>query len=458
MFIENPRVPFMKSVSQVSAAMLGIIIGVPGTSSYSVTAPLVGWKLGGLLYDWSHPYHDLTFNEKAANGDWFNYSNKPVQVNKVGDYSFRKIMVERRRRSTSSAGSGRSVRRRVSRKRVARRTKIKIRRSSQKLKKQIKSGVQSVLMCKENIGIYTKTYTGEIEPYVNAGQERVAFSMTRNQANAPPYSADNMRFCLTRQKILDAASVLYNNKSRSIDWNATVGNFDIKGLKVESIYSAYHVKVWNYTEYPHELEIWEVTNKYNTNQHFIEDISEMHKAQDWVASIPAFTSAASTWYDIARGLDFNMIKGVARKYDIKRVKKGIIMPGLGITHRLSFGKLCLDYEKDLVNVATVGTLPKFAKGDKQIVFRYTPVMHLNASTTKHICTNLANVTSVDHGFLVDVKEVYKVMQPAETDDAYVGDRRCIFDDTPYVPDGVGPYVQKFMSTGPTFTNITNPST
>lgn len=351
---------------------------------------------------------------------------------------------------------------RVRRKTTGKTRRAKNRRKSNKKKggkelvKKIKGVVKSVMECAENTGTYSKRYTGEFEPYVNAGQKRISFSMTRNGTNTGPHFVNDMRYCMTRKKLLDAVSVLFNNKTRSANWNNGVLNFVIKGFKMDLLYASLDIKWINYTEWAFDCEIFEVVNKHNTDTSFLDDAKAMNEQVEWVGANPTFSTASTTQFDMDMGLEFGMMKGVAGKYSVKKVKTGRVYPGQTIGYFKKWGPQCIDLTKTLVINAGVGILPNFAKGDTQVFIRYTPVMHLHSSQTTHICTNLANAQQHDYGFLVDVQETFKFLQPAETDEVYGGDKRALLVDVPYEPSGVGPYVQKYMSTGPSYINLNNP--
>lgn len=422
-------------VAEASGAVLGFIIGAPETFGFtSVAGAVAGWEAGGKLYDWSHYQSDMTekslsiMPKRQREGDSFELPRKKKRVKGKANY-------KKRRR--------------------AKRRKQAI-KSKKTFDKKVTKVVKKVMECAENVGTYNKTYTGDFEPYVNAGQYRVAYSMNRNTTNASPHTVFNMSYVMTRKKILDAVSVLFNSKTKGMNWSDPTNLFGIKGLKIDVLYMSQEYIWWNYTEYAFDVEIFEITNKYNTETPFIEDAASMLAADEWEGGVPTLTSATTTAYDMSFALEFGMIKGVNSKYIIKKVKSGRLYPGQSVKYFKKWGHQCIDFTKQTVLAGGVQVLPSYAKGDTQFILRYTPVTHGHTSSTTMIATNLANATSHDYGFLVEVKETFKFFQPAETDETKGGDKRCIHVDWPFLPSGVGPYVQRYMSTGPSYVNLNNP--
>lgn len=343
--------------------------------------------------------------------------------------------------------------------RRSRRSTVRRRKRSKKLlNKRVKKIVKNEMMCQENVGIYTKHYTGEIEPSVAAGQYNYAFAATRNQGNSGAYSVFNMLFKpFSRKKILDAASVLYGGKTKGLAIDGT-GNFNLAGVKIDTIYCSYDIRITNYTQFPYEVELWSVTNKENTDRLPLDTMSRMLPADEYVGGVPTFELAAGNQYRADMCLDLSTIKGLSAKYKLEKVKSGVLFPGIGMKHFVKQGMRCYDMTKDLFVTEgdpPTSVLPSHGKGEVSYFLKYTPVMHIYASAANYVATNFANTGNSTYGFLVEVKEVFKLFEPAETPETQVGDKRCCFTDVPSVPAGT-PATTRFINTGPTFTDVTNP--
>lgn len=377
---------------------------------------------------------------------------------KSRDYSFTNNMPStRRRRNQAFHVSRKRQRSRTRKTSIGRKRKtIKRRKVSKDLKKTVKGIIKKVMDCKENVGTYNKHYTGEIEPYVNAGQHRISYSMTRSGSNAAPHSVFDMQFMMTREKILDAVSVLYNGKAKSSNWSSGIGNFGTKGLKIDLLYSSLELGFTNYTEWCYEVAIYECTAKFNSETPVLEELSKALLQDEWVTPYPVFSAGTTTAFDIEASLELGMVKVAKSKYDIKKVKSGKLYPGHTIKYFGKWGPKCIDFEKEKVLIEGLSLTPSYAKGDVQVLLRYTPVMHVHTSVSTMTATNLANTTNYQYGFIVEGKETYKFYQPAEADEANGGDKRALYTDIPFEPVGGAPYTQRYTHTGPSFINITNP--
>lgn len=354
-------------------------------------------------------------------------------------------------RRTRPRRGGRKPKARV----VAKRRKA----SKRRMVKQIKSVVKREMQCSENVGVYTKLYTGEIEPTVIAGRDNYCFAFTRNNNNIAPYTVFNCLFKpFSRKKILDAVSTLYNGKARSLDVDAA-GNFNLEGVKIETLYCSYEMMVSNYTQFPYEVELWSIENKENNDRLPLDAISKMELADEWVGSDPKYELVAGNQYSVDKCFDLSMIKGLASKFKLKREKRGMLYPGGTLKHFVKQGAKCYDMTKDLfVTNDGVAVLPSHSKGEISYFLKYSPVLHMYSSTTNYVATNSSNTGGVSYGFLVQIKEVFKFFEPAETSDTQHGDKRGQYLDIPATADGAGPNVSRFINTGPSYTDITNPVT
>lgn len=344
---------------------------------------------------------------------------------------------------TSRGSGGRRVRPTHRRKR----TGVKARRA----RKAIKQIVKDTLQCTENVGTYTKVYTGEIEPICTADDQKVAYSATRVQGNIPPHSVIALQFLPhTSKKILDAASVVYNSKPKSIDYT-TVGDFAAKGFKLDVIYASYSLEVWNYTDMAYEIDMIEVTNKSSSNANVLSIGKELHEAMDWVNVVPYWNPAAGNQFDIQHGLKFGSVTGLEKKYMLKHDKK-IVYPGHKHTY---FSKMsgCIDFNKNLLGVGGgTATLATYVRGEKQVVIAYRPVLHLQGDGTGNYVSSMeAGFGASNRGFLTKVVEKYKFVEPDETPVANSGEKHELLTDIPQL-SGVDPY-NLYMNDGPTRTAI-----
>lgn len=345
-----------------------------------------------------------------------------------------------------------TVRRKAPRKRVrrARRTVSRARRAT----RAIKQVVQNVLQCKDNVGVYTKTYTGDLASFNGAGVRTIACAMQRFGANLGSYTPFAMSFTpFSVKRVLDAASVLFNNKPKEINIDLP-GNFDMNGLKVDVLYASYHLECLNATNVPMEVEVHEVTNKSNSQTNFTESFNEFLLGTRWVGGVPTYAAKDldGVQWVVDSELDIGMVKSVASKYSIKTTKK-VLYPGQKINYFVKTSE-CFDFSKYYV-VDTVGVQPDLAsyvKGQKQILLSYVPLLHLGtaeAPSNAFSGTNQGPLSGgeVNHGLVCRVKEVFKIIEPDKTLDEYQGESRVLLNDYS-VCNGDN----FFRNTGPAYTN------
>lgn len=359
-------------------------------------------------------------------------------------------MPSRTRRRVGSAPS----------KRGTRRTRINKKRRARQARRAVKAVVNNVLQCKENVGVYTKTYGGDLNPNNLNDQMRVAFSMNRFQTNGGPYTPFTMGWHPhSVKRVLDAVSVLYNGKAANINIDAT-GNFIYQGFKCDVLYASYKLDVFNYTDLPYEMEFIEVTNKGNKLQNFTDDLEEFINGQSWVSGTPFFNKDEAVQYNYKTGLDFGMLKGIATNYSLKSIVKGVVKPGEKISYFSTLKDKCIDFGRH-VTTQTAGATPEvasYAKGEKQVVLLYRPVAHLQQDLVAGTYSlshndktaNVGTEEAKDRGFVCEIKEVFKVLQPAETLDIHEGEQRAILTDLFTVSRGATNCKEVFKSTGPAY--------
>lgn len=325
-----------------------------------------------------------------------------------------------------------------------------------RLDKHIKNVVDRKLLCQENVGIYTKTYTGNVHTSISAGDKIVLAGHRRLNAHAGIYTQYSMAFTPFAQKrVLDAASVLYNGKAPGVDIDAS-GNFAFKGLKVDLIYGSYQLELLNATTCPVKMECWEFKAKASLDSTVLANAVEMFNADKYVggaAGRPQFaigTAGFDTDYYMTEGLDFGMIKALKGRYSFERVKSQVVAPGK-IMKYFTKHKGCYDFNKNLSTAAAPAEaeLASFAKGETQVIVTIQYMPHLQRDSTGFIWGQGSGTGDASHGILSRVKEVYKIFEPEVTSSANSGDQRCHHTDVPTLI-GAGS-ASEFFDTGPDYT-------
>lgn len=329
--------------------------------------------------------------------------------------------------------------RKMPRRRVvsSKRRSTRIKRSTNRM---VKNVVDKVLACKDNIGIYTKTYTGELYSNNFIAQKKAQQTMFRLGSFSNPYDEYSMSFTpLGLKRIWDAASVLYSAKPKTMDIATTLGgNLPFKGLKIDVLYMSYHLEILNESNVPYHFELLEVTNKFTSNSPFLEVVEELHKGANWFKGIPFYSKNNAYTYDMSTDLQFGMIKGIESRYGIKTKVNKTILPGQKINYFIK-EKKCIDMQKRLqLDGVDDPEVPSFAKGDIQLVFISEPVLHLVTNGSVYGPSQSNINTDPQHGLLARVTEVYKIIEPDGTLDEYQGDKRTILTDYGFPPFGDPP--------------------
>lgn len=345
---------------------------------------------------------------------------------------------------------------RLRRKSTSRKRTLRSRRAA---RNTIKKVVEKVLTCKDNVGIYTKSYGGEIRCDVLLGTKTVAVNAQRLQANAAPYTEFGMSFHpYNLKRILDAASVLYNNKTKSVEGPGQLGapNFNPIGLKVDLLYASYHLAATNMTNTKYHVEIIEFTNKFNGNAAVMDVLQELLAGTNWIGApnpVPTFANGGNGIWRLDCDLEFGMIKGMSSRYAMKSFGKKLVRPGETINY-FTKDKMCVDFQKRLYTEGAGATpeIPSFAKGEKQVVLVLTPVTGMVADGVRFTIANHTVQDDVNHGFVCKISEVFKLVEPDATLDEYQGDKRCQLSDFG-VPPGPGALVRYDRDQGPTLNQV-----
>lgn len=353
-------------------------------------------------------------------------------------------------RSVSMASSvRRSKRRRVGRQRNSR------------VRKMVKAVVKKEIQCSENVGIYTKKVHGDIYSATAAEDFNIASAYQWGGGNLGVNTVFSSSFTphITK-RVLDAVSVLYNGKAKGFDIDAA-GNFTDPGFKIDVLHASYELEISNYTDMPYYFDIVEITNKFTSNQPFLEVAKELFDAQIWEGGVPDFAQFAAAYYGLDHGCSFGMIKGLPAKYTIKHNRK-LVKPG-GTHKYYSSMSGCVDMDKKrLTYSAGAAELASYCKGEKQLVFIYYPALHLKWGTFN---TGLGDVVAMaptynanksivapqKYGILVEVNEVFKFIEPDETEAINSGNKRCHFTRLGGLTSEIDSSGHVFVETGPSYT-------
>lgn len=330
-----------------------------------------------------------------------------------------------------------------------RRRNVKQRRT-----KAIKGVVKRILQCQENIGLYTKEYMHQFSPIVDTANYQVVFdagqindaNSNNNGINDPTNGA--LKFSpFTAQKLLDAVSVLYNGKTKGLNYNATTGstpppnekNFATKDLKVEFTYCSFELLMKNNSECVYDIEVYfgkpkmdladSLQGRWNAN---IGNVA-------WLQGSPTINTINQTP---------GMIPSLKQEYDIQ---KTVFRFHPGDSRRF-FTKFrgCVDFSKHLRG--NEAELQNYMKGISQSwMFVVKPMESSNQYTVTPgtdqavLVSRQTNAPRKLDCLIFETREVYKLMEPDGTDDQYQGNHRVFYVN---YPQKNGDSIRQIVRTSP----------
>lgn len=322
----------------------------------------------------------------------------------------------------TTTGSAPNKRRRISKGRRVGRKKVLSRKGKKQLvrtaRRKLKSMIKKEIMCTQSKGAYHKGYVGEYRVHnILPNAQVVTRSMTRGLNNGTPYTATAFAFTpFNLKRLLDAVSVLYNGKSKAINYEATVDNFPDqgKGLQVDFTYCSYTMRLSNQSKVPMDVVLYKATSKMNHSQTFIDAWSNSINSQPWRAGAPAITVV-------------NMTPGVGdaemRRHWTWKPIKFQLLPGQTKFFSAKW-KGCLDFSKYMSS----GTLQEYGKNiSEEWTFVFKPSFSIRGNrTTNSLIMGHYGIDGPDaddaalKAIVFEVKEVYNCLQPPEADDTYEG--------------------------------------
>lgn len=362
----------------------------------------------------------------------------------------RKVFNEMKRKRTNSVSSGTARRfaglpRAASRKRVAfkrlsmrkssykKPRKVNMKKLRSKAKKVIKNVVQKTLECDLPVGTYHRDYVQEMNWTQIAANTQLVFGAgTRLSFNISPYTTKALEFtAFSSLKLIDAVSVVYNNKAKALNYENLIGNFgttagaytaEIKKLKVSYTYCSYEVQYTNHTPWPYEVKVLIGKCK-------MDSATGMATAwENGIDSLP-WRQGGANRNTINMGV--GGLKPLHNNWDVK-VKHTLLKPGESRTIKLYF-KGCVDYNKH--SVGTDIAPPEYLKGITQsILFVAKPMSAiqgfevegphpspppLTAAQTMGV-VGITTGNSLQKAITCEVREIYKFLQPANTPDSEEG--------------------------------------
>lgn len=319
-----------------------------------------------------------------------------------------------------------------------------------KATKKIKSIVKRQLECDFNKSVFERNYHFEKSPFVAPGKQFWLFDGNPNDAVEPNFGFDGTNFnfrILSPEKLLDAASVLYNNKSKDLGATSITNNFNPEKTSANFHYASATYTITNCTDVEYEFLLFEGKSKTTGPNDLRDNFILGVQNSSWVGGEP-FTTDFGVY-----PTQFSRTKEL---YSFKR-QKFVLKPGQKKKLYYKFSG-CVDFRK--YASTTAGAVLPVGRGFKELNIACYPTetvtYRIDAVTPENGVTypnRSATEQSPSRCIAVEVNEVYKVQQPDETKDDYEGNFRCLHNYTMEAPSG-SLTIQKYASNPNIIENIT----
>lgn len=359
-----------------------------------------------------------------------------------------------KRKATTTAGTRRrksaktfSKKRKV--KQVTRR-KVKAAKLKRTTAKAVKNIVEKAISKDNPTGHYYKSYGGmSLFPGTAQNKNRVSADVFTEYNAAAGQVVLNRLAYFTPQSLIDAASVLFNNKTLGVETYATTaGNFSDVDLKFNVQYASAKTTFKNQTNADLEFVFMEVRAKDLENDQFL---------ADWEASMTSSNMNQIGTYATAshQNVHPSQIPSLMKRYKVDSVKK-ILRPG---ESHVMFQTLAKNFDFQSSDYYDGSTLQKYGKMSVQVIYSYNSVFTAyedNISAVGDVTragrmltvsgTNAANI----QGIVIDVHEKYIIDCPALTSLTYKKDVFCWFD-TYQAEESTGSVTNKANYSRPSYT-------
>lgn len=340
-------------------------------------------------------------------------------------YTARKLgrtVANRFLKTVGAVAAGKVAARTLKRKRKVSVKATSKKRAATRTKKMIRSVVANTLNRTKAVGKFSKRYVGEMNwSQITPNQQVVFDAGLRNWTNSGDYTAPALRFnAFDVHKLLDAASVLYNGKTKNINYRLTPQNFDPKDLTVNFAYCSWEITISNQSYQDFEC-IWYEGHAIETQNIKLYDCWQRALTNmNWVGGQEQLISMGAK---IRKELD-----EVHRNFKVV-AKKFRLAPGAKKTFKYTF-KGPVNFTKALSNESLVtfmkGVSKSFcivAMAQEAAYYGAGGYVGLKGQTDQYL-------GGVVQGIVYEQKETYHVVQPDLVDDQYEGNVNAIICDYP----------------------------
>jgi len=286
-------------------------------------------------------------------------------------------------------------------------------RRARPLSASMKKQILSVVAKKVPHGVYRKHWVGTMTSVLSGQQVWQENCYYGSPGSRSVVGSDFLFFNESRLK--DAASVLFNNKTKGMNYPDATNNFATPGFKYNLKSASVKALFRNNTQCPIEFVFVECVSKRYTNSFAADEFS------DALTNIAQTGGTAVTKATI--GVYPNQLSQMKQMYNMKTVKK-VLNPGDFYVYTKSYKDLKLDWDK----FHEGNTLKFFLKGiTTELLVSMTPAVGVSTDSGGGSATTISGRVcnpTAQYGVSVDVTEEYTVEAPDTTDDQYRENNYC----------------------------------
>lgn len=335
--------------------------------------------------------------------------------------------------SSSAHGVGNNHRQNNKKKRRIRKKKKAVNR----VKKNLVSMIKKTVSTSANQGQFRKILFGNLNTAVSATTDAMYFAAYVKNDSTNPWDSQTTGFdFFTAKKYLDAVSILFNGKTKGVNWADATGNFDYTTLKVPFSYASVNLELTNMTQLVSDVFIHEMHSKENHSDYTLNAVDAAVKQRDWIGP-PTFNVAGTLVYaTIERAFRLSDVK--VPGYTVKTHQYKGIVPGQKINWFHSKSNFTFEPKKNVSITGSLG-LANNSKGSVSLLIevRHQPIFtSSNVDTGKSIYMPAIPYDNKIYGWGVELHEVYKCDQPGTAPDAQEGNPMALWTDQDTRSEGI----------------------
>lgn len=292
-------------------------------------------------------------------------------------------------------------------------------------RQQVKAIVKSVLECDTNSSSYVYHKVSNIRPTTLKNEKYACLggAIYSNIATAGWKINDMHRFiAFSPKQLMDAASVLYNGKAKTLGWDSGTDNF-ANFPKVDFGRCSWKLKATNNILARVRIEVYECVSRKNADVDFLESYYNGIDSERWKSAAPTIsnkhpggTGGAGGQIGMPLHQEFGGVSVLKSNWAFSKVKDVVLESGQHMTLKRSFSG-CIEFDKYTDGADTSPALVTYGR-NQGICFCVVVTNEITQQVTAVDATNLQGLghysiidTTPPCGIFCEVEESYIVREP-----------------------------------------------